>query len=194
MYHRSDRVVSARGRVSARHGSQGKAKPRRRRTESTYSSGSIHHGAVMWVQAPHLRVIDLSVPKFLQSRASHPGTILFVHLEQAQMHARVHASGDEGLDLHPFPGQECSSSPPSSGVMPRAVPKGGSGLILHGLFDPREDVAPGKFTPSQSFVKLSQKKLSCVGPKRRDGAIEGCISARIVFCHDELLRDAKRRG
>ena len=41
-----------------------------------------------------------------------------------------------------------------------SLPKEGCGLILHDLLDPREDVAPGKFTLSQSFVKLSQKKLS----------------------------------
>ena len=51
-------------------GSRGPAQPRRRRTESTYSW--LHHGAVMWVQAPHPRTVDLSVPKFLQSRRVHP--------------------------------------------------------------------------------------------------------------------------
>ena len=53
----------------------------------------------MWVQVPHPRVIDLSAPKFLQSRASPAGALLLVHLEQALMHARVHASGDECLEL-----------------------------------------------------------------------------------------------
>ena len=43
-------------------------------------------------------------------------------------------------------------------------------------------------TLSQS---LFQKKPSRVGRKRRDEVREGGISARIVFCHDELVRDAK---
>ena len=64
-------------------------------------------------------------------------------------------------------------------------------MILRGLFDPSEDVAPGKFTLSQSFVKLSPKKLSRVGRKRGDEAREGGIGARIVFCDDDLVRDAK---
>ena len=115
-----------------------------------------------------------------------------MHLEQAQMHARVHASGNEGLDLQAFPGQGVLVVPTASvwGDAP-SVPKGGSGLILHGLFDSREGVAPGKFTLSQSFVWLSQKKLSRIGRKRRDEACEGSISARIVFCPDGLVRDAK---
>ena len=102
-------------------------------------------------------------------------------------------SGDEGLDLQGFAGQEGVLVVPIAIVWGDAssVPKGGSGLVLHGLFDSREDVAPGKFTLSQSFVQLSQKKLSRVGRKRRDEACEGSISARIVFCQDELVRDAK---
>ena len=108
------------------------------------------------------------------------------------MHAHVHASGDESLDLHALPDQvvlvipitliRCDAS---------SVPKGGDGLILHGVLGSREDVAPGTFTLSQGFVQLSQKKLSRVGRERRDEACEGSISARVVFCHDELVRDPK---
>ena len=75
-----------------------------------------------------------------------------------------------------------------------SVPKGGSGLILHGLFDPRENVAPGKLTLSQGFVKLSQKKLSRVGRKRRDEAREGCVGARVVICHDQTGSRRQMRG
>ena len=96
------------------------------------------------------------------------------------MHARVHASGDEGLDLQAFPGQGVLVVPIAI-VQGDAssVPKGEGGLILHGLFDSTEDVAPGKFTLSQGFVWLSQKKLGRVG-ERRDEACEGSISAHIV--------------
>ena len=50
----------------------------------------------MRVQAPHPRVIELGLQRAL----------LLVHPAQAQLHARVNASGDEGLDLQTFPGQE----------------------------------------------------------------------------------------
>ena len=66
----------------------------------------LHHDAVMLVSgatSPH--VIDPSVAKFLQSRASPPGALLLMRLEQASMYARVHTSGDEGLDLQAFASQ-----------------------------------------------------------------------------------------
>ena len=87
-----------------------------------------HHGTVMRVEAPRPRVIDLGVPKFLQPPASPPGALLLMHLEQAQMHARVHSIGDEVLDLQAFLGQGVLvvSSPPS-GVMPRACRREGVG-------------------------------------------------------------------
>ena len=61
------------------------------------------------------------------------------------MHARVHSSGDEGLDLQALPGQGMlvvsiaivRSDAPS-------VPEGGTGQVLHGVFSPKEDVAPKK--------------------------------------------------
>ena len=64
-----------------------------------------------------------------------------------------------------------------------------SGLVLHGLFDFEGDVALGKFTLSQGFVKLSKKKLSRVGRKRHDEARDGGVGARVVLCHDELVWD-----
>ena len=93
-------------------------------------------------------MIDLSVPEFLQSRGPPDRAS-----GRAHMHTRVHASGDEGLDLQAFP-------VPAVLVVPidivrseaSGVPQGEGGLILRGLFDPREDVARGKFTDSQSFV------------------------------------------
>ena len=108
------------------------------------------------------------------------------------MYARVHAIGDESLDLHALPGQGVLVVPITV-IRGDAsnVRKGGGGLILHGVFDSREDVAPGKFTLSQGFVQLSQMKLSRVGRERRDESSEGSINSRVVFCHDELVRDAK---
>ena len=73
-----------------------------------------------------------------------------------------------------------------------SVPKGWSGLILHGIFDPKEDVVPGAL--GQGFVKLPQWKLSRIGRKRRDEAREGGVSARVVLCHDELIRDAEGKA
>ena len=141
----------------------------------------LQHGAAMWVQAPHPREIDLSVSKFLQSRASCPGTLLLVHLGQARMHARFHARGDEILDLQALPGQVVLvvSITVTLGDA-SSVPKGGVGLILHGVLDSREDVAPGKFALSQGFVQHSQKKLSRVGRERRDEACDGSTSAGVV--------------
>ena len=133
------------------------------------------------------RMVDLSVTHVPAVAREPPGAVLLMHLEQAWMHSRIHASGDEGLDR--FGARGCSSSPsPPSGS---SVPKGRVGLILRGLFNSRKDVAPGKFTLSQGFAQLSQKKLSRVGRERRDEACEGSISAHNVFCHDELVRDAK---
>ena len=123
--------------------------------------------------------------KFLQSREPS----MLMHLKQAWMHARVHASGDEGLDLQTFLGQECSSSPsPSS---PRACQ---SGQIPHGVLDPREDVAPGELALSQGFVKLPQLGLGRVRRKRRDEARESCIGARVIRCHDGQVLDAKGKA
>ena len=115
-----------------------------------------------------------------------------MHLKQAKMHARVHAGGDEDLDLRAFLGQALLVVPVTIiRSDASSVPKGGSGLVLHDLFDSGEDVAPEKFKLNQSIVWLSQKKVSRVGRERRNEACEGSISVRIVVCHDELVRDAK---
>ena len=128
---------------------------------------------MVWVPAPHPRVINLGVSKFLQgARALQEPS--FSCIWSAKVHARVHASGDEGLDLQAFPGQgmlvvsvaTVRSDAPS-------VPEGGNGQILHGVFGPREDVAPGKLTLSQGFVKLSQLDLGRVRRKRRDKGARG---------------------
>ena len=108
------------------------------------------------------------------------------------MHARVHAGGDESLDLHALPGQGVLVVPIT--VIrgdASSVPKEVGGLILHGVSDSREDVAPGKFTVSQGVVQLSQMKPSRVGWERPDESSEGSINSRVVFCHDGLVRDAK---
>ena len=87
------------------------------------------------MQAPHPRLIDLGIPKFLQSCAasllltpSSPRDFVLVHLEQSLMHGRVNAGGDEGLDLHTFLGQEMLIVPITIvGVMPRACLTGWAG-------------------------------------------------------------------
>ena len=53
-----------------------------------------------------------------------------MHLKQAEMHARVQASGDEGLDLQTFPGDGVLVVPIATvWSAASSVPKGGSGLI-----------------------------------------------------------------
>ena len=59
-------------------GSQGPAQPDRVNVLL-----GLLHGAVMWGQAPHPRMIDLSIPKFLGSRVGPPRALLLVHLERA---------------------------------------------------------------------------------------------------------------
>ena len=153
VYQRGDRVVSARGLAyratgcvcracverpvlagRARHGFAWPSAAQAQADRVNVLCG-LHHGAVMRVQVPHPRVIDLGVPKFLQSRTSPPGALLLVHLEQAWLHARVDASGDEGLDLQPFPDQGVLVVPVTIVWSDASrVSKRGSGLILHGLF------------------------------------------------------------
>ena len=70
------------------------------------------------------------------------------------MDARVHASGDKGLDLQALACQGRSPSPsPSSGVMPRA--------------SLRENVVPEELPLGQSFIVLSHQELRCVRREAR---------------------------
>ena len=52
----------------------------------------------MRVEAPPPCVIDLCVAMFQQPRVSPPGALVLMHLKR-WMDGRVHASGDDGLDL-----------------------------------------------------------------------------------------------
>ena len=56
--------------------------------------------------------------------------------------------------------------------------EGGCGQILHGVLDPREDVAPGELTLSQGFVELSLQEVRRVRRKRRDKARVRAASVR----------------
>ena len=60
----------------------------------------LQHRPAMWVdEAPHPGVVDLRVAELQKPRVGASGTLVLVHLEQPLMDARVHAGGDEGLDL-----------------------------------------------------------------------------------------------
>ena len=93
----------------------------------------------------HPRVIDLSVPKFLQSRAGTPKS-LPSRASEAGLNAR------SCLDL------QALLVVPITIVRSDAlsVSEGGFGQILHGVFGPGEDVAPGELALCQGFVKLLQ--------------------------------------
>ena len=102
----------------------------------------------------HPRVINLGISQVPAVAREPPRALLLVHSKQASLDARVHASGYEGLDLQPFPGQEVLVVPITivrSGAS--RMSRRGSGLILHGVLGPREDVAPRSARASSALSR-----------------------------------------
>ena len=116
-------------------GSRGPAQPRRKRTESMYSSGG--------------------VAKLGETHASSPRTFALVHLQQPLTDSRVNARSDNALDL---------DSPSRMRVLIIAitvirrdapsVARIRGRLILHGWLGTREHVLPGEMTLCVGLIKL----------------------------------------
>ena len=101
VYQRGDRVVAARGLTNRAAGRLGRARVLESvlvgstRDRFAWPSAAqaqadrvgillgLHCCTVLRVQAPHPRVIDLGIPKFLQTCAGPPGALLLMHLKQA---------------------------------------------------------------------------------------------------------------
>ena len=137
VHQRSDRVVTARGfahraashvgraRVqgpglagSTRHGFARPSAAQAQADRVDILLG-LHHGTVVRFQAPHPRVVNLGISKFLQPCAGP---------QETKMHARVHEGVMRAWIFMRFRARGCSSSPsPSSGVVPRACRREGMG-------------------------------------------------------------------
>ena len=113
-----------------------------------------------------------------------------MHLKQHLTDTRVHAGGDEGLDLQASARQEMFIVSIASIRSDAAnVPERWGGQILHG--SPSVNAVPEELPFGQGFVKLTQQELRCVRGEGGDKAREGFVGARVVLGHDGLARGAK---
>ena len=122
-------------------------------------------------------MINLSVTKFQQSRVSSPGALSLVHLKQPLMDTRLHAPGDESLDLHAF--ARLGVLVVSIAIVQSdaaSVPEIWRGQVLHGVLGPREYVVPEELPFSQGFIKLTQQER-----------------ARVILGHHGLARGAQSK-
>ena len=110
---------------------------------------------------------------------------MLVHLKEPLMDARVHASGEESLDLQAFTRQEMLIVSVTTVKSDAAsVPERWRGQILHGVVSEELPLGP-------SFIKLTQQELHCVRREEGDKARKGCVGARVILSHDRLARGAK---
>ena len=103
----------------------------------------------------HVRGAELDTPC-----VSFPRAIALVHLEQALLHARVNAGGDDALDLHALARQRVlvvTVSVVRGDAL--GVPLGGGGQVTHGVFRSRAALDPFLDEPGGGWFFLLSKSL-----------------------------------
>ena len=87
------------------------------------------------------------------------------------MDARVHASGDESLDLQALAGQVVFIISVTVVKSDAAnVPERWIGQKMYGVLGPREYVAPEELLLDKSVIKLTQQSCAAFVRKARQGA------------------------